>query len=308
MTLDPQARKFLERIEKAGVPSLSSLSVPEARQAIRLLFRGERQPEPVGKVEDLMTPGPSGDIPVRVYAPKGEGPFPLLVYFHGGGFVLCDLDTHDSICRALTNAAGCITVSVDYRLAPEHKFPAAVDDCYAATEWVALNAAILGGDPSRIAVGGDSAGGTLAAVVALMSSERGTPPLSFQLLIYPTTDFTLETPSRQQYSEGYFLTQSMMGWFRNHYLAEEDDALSHYASPLRAEVKDPPPALLVTAEFDPLRDEGEAYGEKLREAGGDVRISRYDGMIHAFFGMPQFDKGMEALEEAAEALRSAFSA
>ncbi len=273
------------------------------------MFRGERQSEPVGKVEDLTIPGPGGDIPVRVYAPEGEGPFPVLVYFHGGGFVLCDIDTYDSICRALTNAAGCITVSIDYRLAPEHKFPAAVDDCYAAAEWVALNAEAMGGDPSRIAVGGDSAGGNLAAVVALISGERGTPPLSFQLLIYPTTDFALDTPSRRQYSEGYFLTRSMMVWFRNHYLAEEDDAMSHYASPLRAGViKDPPPALIITAEFDPLRDEGEAYGEKLREAGGDVRISRYDGMIHAFFCMPQFDKGMEALEEAAKALRSAFSA
>jgi acetyl esterase len=262
----------------------------------------------VANVVDRHVPGPAGTIPVRVYTPAGQAPFPVLVYFHGGGWVIGSVETYDVLCRALTNAAGCIVVSVDYRLAPEHKFPAAAEDAYAAAKWVATNAAAVAGDAARIAIGGDSAGGNLAAVVALMARDRGAPSLVHQLLVYPVTDAACATVSYRENADGYLLTKAAMHWFWDHYTRSDTDRNQVYASPLRAPtVRGLPPALVITAEFDPLRDEGEAYAARLREAGVPVTVTRYEGMIHGFFGMAAvFDQGKQAIAQAAAALREAF--
>jgi acetyl esterase len=267
------------------------------------------EPERVGKVEDRLIPGPTGWVLVRIYTPEGSGPFPILVYFHGGGWVVGSLETVDASCHSLTNGAGCMVMSVDYRLAPEHKFPAAVDDCYAAIRWVAERATIIDGDPTRIAVGGESAGGTLTAAVALMARDRRAPSLVYQLLIYPVTDYAFDTASYRENGEGYFLTKDMMVWFWNHYLRSEADGQNPYASPLRAQdLRGLPPALVITAEFDPLRDEGEAYAARLREAGVPVVSTRYNGLIHGFFGIATvLDQAKKAIAEAAAGLRSAFA-
>jgi acetyl esterase len=265
--------------------------------------------EEVARMEERALPGPEGDVLVRIYWPQGEGPHPCLVYFHGGGFVIGSLDTHDGTCRTLCNGGGCVVVSVDYRMAPENPFPAAPEDCYAITRWVAENAASLDADATRLAVGGDSAGGNLAAVVALMARERQGPVLCFQLLIYPVTDCAFDTPSYSENAEGYFLTQGHMKWFWQQYLKDPSDGAHPHASPLRADdLGSLPPALCITAEFDPLRDEGEAYAARLREAGVAVTTSRYDGMFHGFFGMGLvLDRARDAVEEACAALRSAYS-
>ncbi|MBI3303984.1 MAG: alpha/beta hydrolase [Deltaproteobacteria bacterium] len=308
MPLDPQAKAFLDQITAAGAPPLNALPVAEARQALRALFAtGEL--EPVHKVEDRQIPGPDGNLPVRIYTPEGNGPLPVLVYFHGGGWVLGDLETHDSPCRALANAAGCMVIAADYRLAPEHKFPAAPEDCYAATKWVVLNAAAMGGDPTRIAVGGDSAGGNLAAAVALMAGDRGAPSLVYQLLVYPVTNYAFDTASYRENADGYLLTKEMMQWFWRHYLENETDGQNPYASPLRArDCRRVPPALVITAEFDPLRDEGETYTARLREAGVPAVTKRYNGMIHGFFSLGAvMDQGKQAIAEAAAGLRAAFA-
>jgi len=308
MPLDPQAKAFLDQLAAAGAPPLNSLPVAEARQALRTLFSAGA-PEPIAKVEDRQVPGPAGRIPVRIYTPGGRGPLPVLVYFHGGGWVLGDLETHDNTCRGLANAAGCVVVAVDYRLAPEHKFPAAPEDCYAAAKWVALNAAAFGGDPARLAVGGDSAGGNLAAAVALMAADRGAPTVAYQLLIYPVTAHAFDTPSYRENADGYLLTRDSMRWFWDHYLANENDGQNPYASPLRArDFRRLPPALVITAEFDPLRDEGEAYAARLREAGVPVEVKRYAGMIHGFFSLGHvMAQGKKAVADAAAGLRAAFA-
>jgi acetyl esterase len=231
------------------------------------------------------------------------------VYFHGGGWVLGSLATHDGICRSLAAGAGCVVVSVDYRLAPEHRYPAAAEDCYAATQWCAAHAAELGADGSRVAVGGDSAGGNLSAVVAQMARDRGGPPLVFQLLIYPVTDAARDTQSYRENAEGYLLTAGDMAWFWNHYLGDaRARGAEAYASPIRAaSLAGLPPALVITAEFDPLRDEGEAYGAALESAGVAAKVTRYDGMIHGFFGLgAMIDRANSAVQEAAGTLRIAF--
>jgi acetyl esterase len=222
--------------------------------------------------------------------------------------VIGDLETHDELCRTLANESGCLVVSVDYRLAPEHKFPACTEDCYAATKWVAQNAAQFNGDPSRIAIGGDSAGGDLAAVVAHMARDRGGPPLVFQLLIYPATDLRMKTPSIEENAEGYFLTKQDMIWFTNHYLNSESEKENPLASPLLATyLSGLPAALIITAEYDPLRDEGEQYGQRLKEAGVPVTSSRYNGMIHGFVSLGAvLDQGKQAVAECSAALRAAF--
>lgn len=308
MPLDPQVKVYLEQMAALGAPPLHTLTPQAVREAIRQWVGMTGAPAPVARVENRTIPGPGGEIPVRIYWPAGDGPFPILVFFHGGGWVICDLDTHDPTCRALTNGAGCVMVSVDYRLAPEHKFPAAPEDCYAATAWAAAHAAELGGDAARLAVGGDSAGGNLAAVVALMARERGGPPLVFQLLIYPATDLRMNTPSIAENGEGYGLDKAEMIWFGNHYTRDDADKVNPLASPMLApELGGLPPALVVTAEYDPLRDEGERYGERLRAAGVPVTIRRYDGMIHGFVGMADLlDGGRQALNDCAAALRAAF--
>ena len=308
MPLDPQAHAFLEQLAAAEAPPLHELSVEDARQVIVELFGTKEAPEPVGAVEDRTIPGAAGEIAVRIYTPQASGVLPILVYFHGGGWVIGNLEAYDPTCRALTNATGCMVVSVDYRLAPEHKFPAAPEDCYAATQWVAAHASTLHGDPARIAIGGDSAGGNLTAVVAQMARDRGGPALVFQLLVYPVTDYNYNTVSYTENADGYLLTKDAMEWFWNHYLRSEDDGNSAQASPLRAAtLQDLPPALVITAEFDPLRDEGEAYAARLQEAGVAATLTRYDGMIHGFFSLGAvLDQGKRAVQEAATQLRAAF--
>lgn len=308
MPLDPQAKAVLDLMASAGLPALWDLS-PEAARRQMKETRPPVPPIPVEGVHDRMVPGPNGEIPVRIYTPGGTPPFPVLVYFHGGGWVIGDIETHDNTCRELTNAAGCVVVSVDYRLAPEHKFPAPLDDCYAATCWVAEHAPNIGADASRLAVGGDSAGGNLAAAVALMARDRGGPRITHQLLVYPVTDHSFETVSYRENAEGYLLTKQAMKWFWDHYLRSAEDGANPLASPLRSNnLGGLPPATVITAEFDPLRDEGEAYGHRLRGAGVDATVSRYEGMIHGFFGMTAaVDKAREAMGEAANALKAAFA-
>ena len=307
MSLGQQEQAFIDQLAAAGGRGFHEMEVAEARQAILQLFQVEN-PEPVAKVEDRTIPTPNGDLPIRLYTPEGDGPLPVLVFFHGGGWVVGNLESHDATCRALANAAGCITLAVDYRLAPEHKFPAAPEDCYEATKWAVLNAAALGGDPQRVAVGGDSAGGNLAAAVALMSGDRGAPSLAYQLLLYPVTNHSFDTESCKQNGEDYLLTKDSMVWFWDHYLENDEAGNAPYASPLQAKyVNSPPPGLVITAEFDPLRDEGEAYGKRLQDAGADIKISRYDGTIHGFFSFFHLDAQKKALAEVAEELKAAFA-
>ena len=233
----------------------------------------------------------------------------MLVFFHGGGWVICDLDSHDSLCRSFANRACCVVVSVDYRLAPEHKFPAAVEDAYAATQWVANNASRINGDPTRIAVGGDSAGGNLAAVVAIMARDHNKPSLKYQLLIYPATDVSsTNTDSYRNYADGYFLTKGDGEWFCHHYLNCAEDRLNPSVSPLLTpDLSRLPPALVITAGFDVLRDEGESYAKRLKEAGVSVKCTRYEGMIHGFMSMDGLlDQARNGIEEASTALREAF--
>ena len=310
MPLDPQVEMLLQRVSAAGLPPYPSLSPEEARRVMEArsaLTAGE--PPVVEAVSDMVVPGPSGGIPLRVYTPIGHPPFPVLVYFHGGGFVLGSLDTHDSLCRAIAAHSGCAVVSVGYRLAPEHKFPAAVEDALAATRWVATNASIIRCDADRLAVGGDSAGGNLATVVALLARDAGDPKLRFQLLLYPVTDHTFSSPSYQENGAGYMLSRDDMEWYRDHYLRTEADRSHPHASPLLAEdLHGLPPALVITAEFDPLRDEGEAYAAKMRQAGVPVELHRYNGMIHGFVRMyPSLDAGKRALEEIGAALQKALA-
>jgi acetyl esterase len=308
MPLDPQARMLIDQMAGMGLKPFHEQTVAEARASILALAAAAGPPETVAGVEDGRVPGPAGDIPVRVYTPEGRAPLPVLVFFHGGGWVIGSLESHDGICRLLANRAGCVVVSVDYRLAPEHPYPAAAEDAYAATRWVAEHAATLGGDPQRIAVGGDSAGGNLTAVVALMARDRGGPRLVHQLLVYPVTDAPGGNRSYRENGEGYFLTTTMMEWFWEHYTGGDPSRRDPYLAPLHAtDVRGLPPALVITAEFDPLRDEGEAYAERLRAAGVPVQVTRYPGMIHGFFGMTGLlDRARESVTEAATALRAAF--
>lgn len=309
MPLHPQAQSFLDKIAAAGVPPVEALSLEELRMAIAWRRSYAGRPEATAKVEDRTLVSPAGELALRVYTPEGQAPFPVLVFLHGGGWATGDLDTMDTPLRALTNRAGCVIVSVDYRLAPEHKFPAAIEDAYTATCWVAKNASAVQGDPARIAIGGDSSGGNLAAAVALMARDRGEPSLIYQLLLCPVTNHDFNTASYQENGDRYLLTKNSMMWFWNHYLKDEDDGRNPYASPLQAQdLSGLPPALVITAEYDPLRDEGEAYAARLQKAGVSVVTKRYEGMIHGFFEMAALlDTAGLAIEDAAQALRSAFS-
>ncbi|MFI6295098.1 alpha/beta hydrolase [Nonomuraea sp. NPDC050790] len=277
------------------------LDAAEARRILAQAPPMAAEPYPVGGVEDRM----AGEIPVRVYRPEGEGPHPVVVYFHGGGFTLCTLDTHDGVCRTLCAGANAVVVSVDYRLAPEHPYPAAAEDAYAATMWAYEHAAELGGDAGRLAVAGDSAGGNLAAVTCLKARDAGgSPPISFQLLVYPVTDAAMDTPSHQENGEGYFLTNAHMRWYWDNYQPDPARRGEPYCSPIRADTHGLPPALVITAEHDPLRDEGEAYAGKLRAAGGAARTLRFEGMFHGFFGLDAFlPAAKSASEQACAALR-----
>ena len=309
MPLDPQAEALLNQFAELGAPPPETVSVEDNRALAATVAEMAGPPEDVARVEDVNVPGPGGEIPVRIYVPEGDGPFPVLVYFHGGGWVIGNIDTHDVPVRQLANRVPAVVVSVDYRLAPEHPFPAAPLDSYAATEWVAENIGQYGGDPSRLAVGGDSAGGNLAAVVTQMARERGGPAIAFQLLIYPAVDARMTSASITENGDGYLLTKGFMDWFYGHYLTKDSDADDPLASPARAEsLAGLPPALVLTAEFDPLRDEGEAYAAALRKAGVDATDKRYDGMIHAFLQLGAvIDRTSELVDDCAAGLRAGLS-
>jgi acetyl esterase len=304
MPLDPLVRSLLDLAAAQSPAPLTSMTPVQARE----MFEKLRLPlpvDPVARVEDRRIPGPAGEIPVRVYEP--ENARGVLVYFHGGGWVIGSLDSHDAPLRSLANAAGCSVVSVDYRLAPEHRHPAAAEDCYAATCWAAENARSLGADHDALAVGGDSAGGNLAAVTALLARERRGPRIRHQLLVYPVTDHDFERASYCDNAEGYFLSREDMRWFWDHYVPGRTERDAFTASPLRApDLSGLPPAHVLSAEFDPLRDEGEAYAARLREAGVPVSLTRYDGMVHGFFSMAAIlPRGRDAILEAAAKLRAA---
>ena len=301
MPVDPEAQAYLERT--AGLPPVYEVDIAEGRRANDETAAALFGPtDPIASVEDLAVAGPGGELALRVYRPREQDDLPTLVYFHGGGWVLGSLETHDGVCRALAARAGCRVVAVDYRLAPEHRFPAAVEDAWFATVW----ASRLGG---QLAVGGDSAGGNLAAVVALRARDEGAPALDLQLLVYPVTDADLDRPSYVEFAAGFGLTREAMRWYWLQYLGPDGDGADSAASPLRA--ADPAgvaPALVITAGCDPLRDEGEEYASRLGDAGVPVTTSRYDGLIHGFFRMPAvLSRADAALDEAAAALRKAFA-
>lgn len=306
--LHPEARAVLELLDAQGAPPLESLSPAEARigSAKRYkLFGGE--PEALDRVENLSVPAPGREVPVRLYARERGGTRPALIYFHGGGFVLGNLETHDSICRSLAKESGAVVIAVDYRLAPENKFPAAVEDAHAVTKWVGANAEKVGIDPRRIAISGDSAGGNLATVIAMRCRDAGGPALALQVLIYPVTDLSsFDTASSREMAEGYFLGRAEMAWFGRHYLASPEIALQPEASPLLApDLSRLPPALVITAEFDPLRDEGEEYATRLQQAGVPVMLTRYPGMIHGFVVMRgALRAGQKAIQEVADFVRT----
>jgi acetyl esterase len=308
MALHPQCKAFLDMLAAAGGPGLNELPLDEARKVPYQMIELGGPEEPVAQLDTRIIPGPV-QIPVRVYRPSLARDLPGLVYFHGGGFVICNLDTHDRECRSLANASGCVVISVDYRLAPEHKFPAAADDAYNATRYVAEHAAEFGVDPNRIAVGGDSAGGNLATVVALMARDRGGPSLKFQLLIYPVTDFDDDSPSMREYGDNHFLTRPLMDWFADQYVAPADRRTAYAAPHYATDYRGLPPAMVITGECDPLRDQGEAYAAKLRSAGVEVVHKRYEGMIHPFVSLAGIvDGGRVAIAESASALRQALNA
>ena len=308
MPLDPVAKQFLDEITASGMPLIESMSPADARMATEAMMSAVADVPELASVEDRHIPGPAGEIPIRVYASEARVPQPILVYFHGGGFVIGSLTSHDPLCRVLAARIPAIVVAVDYRLAPEHPFPAAAEDAYAALCWVAEHARALGGDPGRIAVGGDSAGGNLSAVVSLLARERSGPSLVHQLLIYPVTDFSFETRSHLDNAEGYLLTRALMEWFLGHYFSGPTPRADPRFAVLRApDLRGLPPATVLTAEFDPLRDEGESYAARLRAAGVPVEVMRYDGMIHGFFPNPAlFPQAEAAIDAVADVLRIAF--
>lgn len=321
MPLDTQSRKAIERLSEYMTSPMSSLSPSEARNLpslVRVAYeiaaeRSEKaDPEPVEKVEDISVPAQGWEIPARLYVPReqerGDKGLPALVYYHGGGWVLYGLEECDYVCRALANRAGCVVLSVDYRKAPEHRFPAATDDAYAAYCWVKENAARIGADRERVAVGGEDSGGNLAAVTALRCRNEQKELPTYQLLVYPITEYAFDTPSYQEHAHAKPLDIDTMRWFWEHYLNEESEGRNPYASPLRAEKHGGlPPALLITADEDPLTSEGQAYIVKLRDHGVPVEHMHYDGAMHGFFAMPgALEKARWAVDYAADCLRSAF--
>ena len=300
--LHPRARAIVDEI--AALPRLPTMTPVEARGRPNPL---EAAPEAVGSVTARAIPGPAGPMGVRIYRPRD----PLraaLVYFHGGGWVLGSLESADASCRAIANRSRCVVISIDYRLAPETKFPGAVEDAYAAVRWVADNAAELRIDPERIAVGGASAGGNLAAAAALLARERGGPKIAFQLLTVPVAELSSRAESHREFAEGYGLSAADMTWFGLHYVRTPADADDPRASVVRADLHDLPPAFVITAECDPLRDDGEAYAEKLQKLGIAARYRRYPGMFHGFMSFPRvLPEADEAFEDAGKALREALS-
>ncbi len=312
MPVDPQIQQVIDALAASDFKPVYEQTPAEARaQYERMVEARGVVSAPVGTVEARTVPGPAGDLPVRIYRPDLDArALPVLVYFHGGGHVIGNLDTHDAVARNLCNGAGCVVVSVDYRLAPEHKFPAAAEDAFAAVQWCAEHGAEFGVDPRRMAIGGDSAGGNLAAVAALMARDAGGPAIRIQVLVYPVTDYACDTASFGTYAEGYGLLEARsMRWFRDHYLRGEADRLDWRAAPLRAgDLSGLPPVLVLTAQCDVLRDEGEAYAQRLRAAGVDVEYRECEGMIHGFFTMaPAIDGAVRAQARVCDALERAFA-
>ncbi len=306
MPLDPQVAAMRAQRVADDVPPLYAMTLAEARAAdLAAIQAAGGDPEPVASVRDTTFAGPGGEVPVRIYRPDGDGPLPTLLYFFGGGWVLGSIETADGICRRLANAVPCQAVTVGYRLAPEHPFPAAVDDCVAAARWAFSNAVSLGADPERIAVGGDSAGGNLAAVVA----QQAGVPLAGQLLVYPNTLFGAETASMEVNDDPALFNRHSVEWYWGHYLPPDADGKDPRVSPLLAEdLSGLPPALVITAEYDPLRDEGERYAARLGAAGVPVESKRYDGMVHGFFAMAGvLDGGRDAVAHAARWLGEVFA-
>jgi acetyl esterase len=309
MPLDPQMQAVLAKFYATGKFPIPLQSAEAARRAQLSARASGIVPEEVGSVEDRTIPGPGGAIPVRVYRPTGTGPFPILLYLHGGGWVLGDLDGYDAWCRHLTNRVGCEMVSVAYRLAPEHPFPAALSDADAALQWVATQAVHLQGDPARIAVGGDSAGGNLSAVLAQLARDGSRPALCFQLLLCPVTDHPDRgTDSYREYATGYGMTSEECAWFFSQYLPPETARDNALAFPLQArDLSGLAPALVVTAEYDVVRDDGELYAARLQEAGVQTTLARYDGMIHNFhFSYEEVDRARDAVDLIVEHLKAAF--
>lgn len=308
--LDPQAAAFLDQIHAAGIPPVAALSVETARALNNDLFVKDKADLPeVAGVRDLAIDGPASQIPIRTYHPDPGQPRPIVMYFHGGGWVLGSCDTHDDICRELATRAGCVVVSVDYRLAPDHPFPAALDDCYAATSWAATYADRIGGDPDRLAVAGDSAGGNLAAGVTLRARDHGTPDLGHQTLLYPAVNPPMlhHTDSYDDNGEGYLLEYDSIRWFYDHYLASDAHARNEYLFPILADdLAGLPPATVITAGFDPLVDEGTDYATRLDADGVPTHHKHFDGMIHAFMSLRQLDRAADALAFTAAGLRETF--
>ena len=309
--IDPQAQVMLDKLSAAGIVSsiVSPKDVMQARAAYSALLAFEGPAEAVWRVEDRQIPGPGGELPIRIYRPN-EGPaLPMLVYFHGGIFTTGSLETHDIPLRALANASGCMIVSVGYRLAPESQFPAAPEDAYAATKWVSEHATEIGGDAKRVAVGGDGAGGNLAAVVALMATDRKGPPLRYQVLIYPITSAAMQTVSWWDFANGPVLNREGMLFHLGRYMSVTTEIRNPYLSPLAAtNLERLPPALVITAEYDPLRDDGENYAHELKDSGVPITVSQYKGMVHGFFQMAgTLDAGRKCLLEIADSLKKALA-
>jgi acetyl esterase len=306
MALDPQVKAILEEDAARGLPPYIELEPVAARRQMLDLSPPVEPQLAADRIEERLIPGPQSDIPLRLYYPHSDPPYALLVYYHGGGWVIGDLDTHDALCQALAKTSQCLVVAVDYRLAPEHPYPAAIEDAYAATCWAADNAVSLHADPKRLAVIGDSAGGALATVVSMMARDKGGPEISLQVLIYPITDYNFDTPSYSKNAQGYMLSRELMQWFWNHYLEDITVAGHPYVSPLRAQNLDGlPQAMILTAEYDPLCDEGRAYAHKLQANGIDTTYSHYEGMIHGFIRMTtRLDQAQKALEEVSNKIKS----
>jgi acetyl esterase len=309
MPLDHDAEILIKMIQEANRPTFESVGAVAARD---LYMAGRKalspDPMPIAETRDVAIPGSGGPIPARLYRSAKNGTLPVLVFFHGGGWVVGNIDSHEAMCRHIANRAECAVVSVDYRMGPEHKFPAAVEDCFAATAWTADNGASLGVDPGRLAIGGDSAGGNLAAVVSLLARDKGAPRIAYQVLIYPATDAAMRHDSVARYAEGYVLTRATMRWFYEQYLRTPDDAADWRVSPLLApDLSRLPPAYVLTAGYDPLCDEGDAYAARLAAAGVPVTHRRFPGQVHGFVTNGRVIRAAEtALDEVAAALKSAW--
>jgi acetyl esterase len=307
MTLDPQIAGIIDTLD-AGFPPVHTMTGEQARATIRSRFVAPPNPEEVGDVRDATVRGPGSDIPVRIYRPaSASGPVPTLVYAHGGGFVFCDLESHDGLCRTFTNLIPAVVVSVGYRLAPEHPWPAAAEDVFAVAQWAARNADALGGDSSRIIVGGDSAGGHIAATVALMARDRGAPALAAQLLIYPMIAPRFDTESYRAFGQGFYNPRPALQWYWDQYVPAADDREHPYAVPLNADLRGMPPAVVVIAGHDPLRDEGLEFGDALERAGVATIRLVYDGAVHGFMTMPVLNLAQDARRQVCQTVAGLFA-